>query len=107
MCGVKDWGRPWSWPTGQSAPTGVREADLGWPMPLLFLSALRSPCLWVSHPNLTYHPYNFLFFSTMSAFPPAGSRWAQSGSMPMASETPQCPQEAARKVGLPGTGAWM
>lgn len=50
-------------------------------------------------------PINFLFFSLVSPSLPTGSGWAQSGSMPTASGTPQCPQVAARRAGHPGTGA--
>lgn len=49
-------------------------------------------------------PANFLLFSLMPRLP-TGSGWAQSGSMPMVSETLQCPRAAARRVGLPGMGA--
>lgn len=74
------------WP---EAPPPCRSFSVG-------LSPARPPAL------IPPSPLNVLFFSLLT-----GSGWAQSGSMPTVSETRQCPQVAARRVGLPGTGAWM
>lgn len=93
VCGVRGWGRPWSWATGQWHPPGHRLQPVG------------RACASVFTPlSLTLHAPNSLLFSLMPRLP-TGSGWAQSGSTPTASETLRCPPAAARRVGLPATGA--